>query len=235
MPLPFLPLTNLVPLLIKHWRRVLLGLCLAGGAYYVHGAEKAKRELAELLVKAAERDSIAQQYEDSSRVLGEQADSLRGEVAEAEEEWDEMVRRLRREARERQSAQVAAGPTTSSDSVLRPAVPVDSTAQATEDTLVLDVPGCPSISALITACNKRVAVRDSLIAVLDARHTVDSLTIQELRSVPPVVIDRGPSRLERVVITTATAALGAYAGQRVSGQKGLLLGTSLGVIIGFLR
>lgn len=105
----------------------------------------------------------------------------------------------------------------------------------TADTLVVDIPGCPSLTALITACNKRVAARDSLIKMLDVRHTTDSLAIAALRSVPPVVIDRGPSRLERVVVTTATAALGAYAGQRVGGQKGLLLGTSLGVIIGFLR
>lgn len=234
MPLPLLPLVQAGSFLLKHWRMVLLAIGLAGASYYVYDAEQAKRELAVLLDKAAERDSIARIYEDSSRVLGEKVDSLRGEVADADEEWEATVRRLRREAQARQRST----PTTvasSSDSVLKPLVPMDTTMTDTAETVSLDIPGCPSINALITACNKRVATRDSLIKVLDVRHTTDSLTIAALRSVPPVVIDRGPSRLERVVLTTATAALGAYAGQRVGGQKGLIVGTSLGVIIGYLR
>lgn len=233
MPLPLLPLIQVGTSLMKHWRLVLLCLGLAGASYYVYDAERAKRELATLLAKAAEVDSIAQIYEDSSRVLGEKVDSLRDEVVEADDEWGQLVGRLQREARARQRSAPTQVATT--DSVLNPAVPMDTTMADTADTLVVDIPGCPSLTALITACNKRVAARDSLIKMLDVRHTTDSLAIAALRSVPPVVIDRGPSRLERVVVTTATAALGAYAGQRVGGQKGLLLGTSLGVIIGFLR
>lgn len=227
MPLPFLPLLKLGPLLLKYWRQILVALLVAAAGYYVYTAEKAKADLATLLDLAAQRDSIAHVYEDSSAALGVVIDSLRDDVEHADDEWEATVRRLRR--------QLAAKPTKPglTDSAYTPAVPVDSTGQEVlpADTLSL----CPGIETLIAACNKRVAARDSLIKVLDLRHETDSSTIAALRSVPPVIIDKGPSRLERIAVGAATAAVGAYAGQRMGGQKGLIIGTSLGALIGLLR
>lgn len=208
---------------LKNWRVILVLLAAGAVALYVRGAEKAKQALEETKQRAAAAESLYVKNAAASAALGRTADSLRVEIKDTDAEWASVVRRLRAQARARDTLRSS------------PVSSPDSTEWATEDTTP---EGCPNIELLIRACDARVAARDSLITVLHLRRSADSSTINDLRNLVPGAIfiaPKPPSRIRRVVETTAVAAVGAAVGQQVSGQKGLIIGSSLGALLGLIR
>lgn len=211
--------------LLKHWQTVLIVFAVALVGAYIHNAEDAKKELAETRRRAVVADSLRKVHEAESLVLGHSADSLRQQVSAVDAKWQRVVRDLRTQL----------GHVPKPDTVvLGSGNSVDTTGQ----TLISSGSSCPSIELLIAACNARVAVRDSLITTLDKRHHTDSLTILDLTHLVPgavLIPPKPPSRLRRALEGAAFAAAGAVVGQQVSGRKGLILGTSLGTLLGLLR
>jgi hypothetical protein len=205
--------------LLQHWRILLsLAAVLAVGAY-IYTAEQAKSELALAQARSAIADSLAQSREAQSAVLTQQIDSLREEVQDADTRYAKAVARLRHVPR---PPHIPAGsPDTTKEIV-------------TADTgSVLDL---PEVQEVLEACEKRVEVRDQIILRQDLRRAADSLTIAELRILAPRIHPPPqPSRTQRVLLGAAVGLVGGLAAQQVSGEKGLVVATSLGAVIGFLR
>lgn len=227
MPLPLLVLLRQAwDAALKNWRVLLIILALGAVGLYVRNAEKAKQDLAEVKRRAAAAESLYSIHAGKDSVLGKTADSLRTVVKDTDANWQAVVNRLRSRPPRRDTVLVNRGGSP------------DSTTQSIPDSLPPVKADTSAIDQLIAACDLRVAARDDQIRTLDLRHANDSLTINDLRKLVPGAVllpPKEPSRLNRVLATTAAAALGAVAGQQLSGQKGLIVGSTLGALIGLIR
>jgi hypothetical protein len=208
--------------LLRHWRLALLGLAALVVISYYRSAESAKTQLAQAQARAALADSIAKTREAQSAVLGASIDSLREEVKNADILYSDAVARLRK-------TPIPPG------FVTKPGDLPDTTKGAPdqEPQTLFDL---PEVQAVLAACDERVAERDQIILRQDLRRMTDSLTIVELRMVTSIApIPVTTSRIERTLLGAAVGLVGGMAGQQLAGEKGLIVGASLGALIGYLR
>ena len=204
---------------MKHWRLVLLTLLTLAAVQYVRTAERAKQDLRDSNTRAAIAESLVVAHEQQSAALTSKIDTLKSSVRRADDRYAAALARLRRP---------------------RPAFVPDSSADTTVQVVPADTTPIlehPEVQELLELCDERVSARDSVIGLQDARHVADSLTIRQLRAIVPKVPEppKRPSRLSRVVLGVASGTAGALIGQQISGQKGLLIGASVGTLLSLIR
>lgn len=224
-PVVRLALQHFGSFLIRHWRIVALVVLALLVALYVRSAEQAKRDLADVKVRAEIADSIiATRAAESARLTGE-IETLKDSAATADSAYRAALARARRPR--------------PSTPVLVPANPADTTRESHDTSSVLDD---PEVQDLLGLCESRVITRDAIILRQDLRHREDSLTIAELRNtrIPPILYPKPPSKLARVATMATVGAAASLASHYASGGKGdpttpVLIGTSVGALLGLFR
>lgn len=216
-----LALRHGLALLVKHWRLVLLTLLTLGVVQYVRTAEQAKQTLRDSQLRATIAESLVVVHEQQATALTVKIDTLKGSVQRADQRYAAALERLRRT---RPTPTFV--PDSSADTIPQPPL--------ADTTPVLER---PEVQELLALCDARVEARDSVIVLQDARHVADTLTIRQLRAIVPTPIapPKPPSRLSRIALGVASGTAGALIGQQVSGQKGLLIGASIGTLLSLIR
>lgn len=209
-------------LLQTYWQLLLLATLLLAGVQYVRRAEQTKIAAHDAALRAAVAESLLTVHAAQSAALTGTIDTLKTAVQRADQRYAAALARLRSAPRS------------------TPTFVPDASLDSTPQTSVLDTASVlerPEVKELLSLCEARVSVRDSVITAQDARHVVDSLTIRQLRLIVPTPLPppTSPSRFSRVVLGVASGTVGALVGQQVSGQKGLLIGASVGTLLSLLR
>lgn len=203
--------------LLQYWKVAVVVAILAFGAWYIRSAEGAKQALAETRARAALADTLARLREIESAAYTQQIDSLKVVAQDADSQYQALLKRPPRR-------------------VFIPVAPADSTQgePSVDTTSVWEI---PEVKEALELCEDRVENRDRIIEKQDKRHFVDSMLITELRALVPAPIEppKPPSRLRRVVEGAAQGLVVGVVAQQATGQKGLVIGTSLGAIFGFFR
>lgn len=213
---------------VKHWRLCLLALLTLVVLRYVWTAEAAKRELAQLQIRAEMAEAQVKYLEDSTAVLTHAIDSLKQRIAARPQPMAPTVKKMR-------GTRIVVVDETPTPTPDQPATDT-SKVPAPGDTIPLSEH--PLVKELQAVCDTALALRDTVIRLQDTRHALDQQVITQLKIQISTPRTPTPPTWQRVALRVATGAVigssGAMAGQQIGGRPGIAVGALTGALVGFL-